>query len=395
MNRKVLVLGILILVAVGVGAVYYLTPGLLSDGDAPKASIPETDERTTGTTTPPPTEETTTTGSPSSNETTSTAVNGSGSGSGNYGLLPVWEAKYDGTCASCHMKGKTLHTAPFHPTEAVTEEQATWKFLDDDVQAAPNVALPNPQDSGITLEGQRLHCGDCHTVSNPAGFADPANAEPTRDPHAVHRGVIRDIGCLRCHDGSANTETASVNEPIDMRDSESGTLLSTHEEAPFAGPSGGPNGTGWTKYMDASSPDVTEGSCGDCHGRYHAEGNLSFTFDRETRVGPAADIPSGGAGIKMGESTLGCEACHAAGVHTVHTNGKMSSTFQLTRREGAKGAESCLVCHGVGVAKSYRGHFNPDTAERLGLLGDVDIEPDATGYNLTDGDCGFCHLRNP
>lgn len=395
MNRKAIALGIIVVVATGVVGAYYLMPGLFPGGEQRAASLPDSSVQTTRTTTQAPTTETTTTEAETNTAGNMTPSNNTGAASGSYGLLPVWEARYKGTCASCHMKGTSLHQAPFHPTEAATSEQVSWKFLDDNAQGAPNVALPNFQSTGITLNGKTLRCSDCHTVGNPAGFGDPANSAPTRDPHAVHRGVIGTDGCLRCHDAAADTDSGWVNDPIDMRDAESGRLLSTEAEAGLSGTDGKPNATGWTRYMDADSDAVTEGSCGDCHGRYHSNGNLSFTFDRNSRVGPAADIPSGAAGIDLGGTELGCQACHASGVHTVHTNGKMSATFQLTRRTGAKGAESCLVCHGVGVAAQYRGHFNPDTAERLGLLGSVDGPPDATGYNLTDGDCGFCHLSNP
>lgn len=303
-------------------------------------------------------------------------------------LLPAWGAVYNGSCSDCHMGTGSLHDSPFHPVGLNKQDTANW-FFDDDKQAGPNVKMSANQPSGISIRGKKAYCGDCHTATSSGGF-NPDKSAQTADPHSVHEDVTNREGCDRCHGNEAAADTNGVTSPINMVRQWDGDFLATTSEAPFRA-SGVQNG--WARYLSAQSNVVVEGSCGDCHGRYH-EGTMDFTFSVKSRVGPTTNV-TGGIGIMAGESELACEDCHVSDVHAVHTNGEIMLGLEQTEVSGLKGAESCLECHGVGVAESEGGHFIPNASRKLGLIGPRDVEPDAVGYNQTGGDCGFCHEQQP
>lgn len=307
------------------------------------------------------------------------------------GLLPLWAKSYDGTCAGCHMAtgGGSLHEPPFHPVGLSAQGNQHW-FWDHNRQAGPSLSMANAQVAGIKPLGRTVYCSDCHSVSNPSGFANASASGRTLDPHAVHENTVRREGCDRCHDGSATNATLGINYPISMVRDFDGDHLASRQEATY-GPNGSRTGSGWAKYGIAESPAISPKSCGDCHGQYHLA-TMGFSYTNETSVGPAV-YASGGVGVEIKNTKVQCKACHTTNVHAVHTNGQMN--YQpTTNLSQVQGAESCLECHGVGIARRNGGHYTGRGASQLGLLGKFDGEPDAVGYKVKDGDCGFCHESN-
>lgn len=377
-NRIAVLVGVaFVAAAVVVGALAGL--GWLQVGGQPPADdASDGSRRTTRTTT------TTTTPSPDGGNPTADIRKAGAS------LLPTWGAVYDGDCSDCHMGGESLHDAPFHPVGLSQQDSQNW-FFDNDRQVGPNVRLPAFQPSGIRVRGNEVYCSDCHTVSSSTGLAKSNSSDRTGDPHSVHQDVTAREGCDRCHGSDATSDTNGVTSPIDMTRNWDGDVLATAQETVEAGSNG--TGEGWARYLRVRSPAVVQGSCGDCHGQYHA-GNMDFTFTVQSRVGPSTQV-SGGVGVAAGESELECKACHVSDVHAVHTNGEITLGLNQTDVAGLQGAESCLECHGVGVAESEGGHFTPAGSRKLGLVGERDGPPDAAGYNRTDGDCGFCHETRP
>ena len=354
-----------------------------------------------------------------------------------YGLLPAWGETYDGGCAGCHMGTGSLHSPPFHPIGVDSESSSTF-FYDDNIQLAPNLEIDTSQPSAMSVSGNTTYCGDCHTATNPEGFADPQASGRTNDPHSVHDNVVVREGCGRCHNQKSQeqlelecsqchdfatpeqapepdetphsthssiiedegcdachqaltSEQEFLKSPLNMVRKWDQAFLATQSEAPY-----GPDGTNagedeWTKYPHPESSDIKEGTCGDCHGMYH-EQNIDFTFNSESRVGPVVRA-SGGPGINLGNNTLECGgSCHSNDVHAVHTNGEMSakrpSKMDLSN---VQGAESCFECHGKNIAENAGGHFTAEGSENLGLRGKYDVSPNAAGYDVVKGDCGFCH----
>lgn len=331
---------------------------------------------------------TTTTTQPTTTTTRTTTVQSSDLTDSNFGLVPLWEDRYDGSCAGCHMANgsNSLHDPPLHPVGLSPEDNEHW-FWDHDQQAGPSVSLENRQRAGISPLNRTVYCSDCHSVGNPDGFADPASSNRTLDPHAVHENTVRREGCERCHSSAANASTMGVDSPIDMTRGFDHELLASRTEAPV-GPNGSASGSGWAVYGQADSPDVAPNSCGDCHGQYH-EDTMNFSYSDETNVGPPVEA-SGGVGIRIQDTTFECGDCHTTNVHAVHTNGQMNrqTPGNLT---GVQGAESCLECHGVSIAERSNGHYTAKGAIGLGLFGEHDELPDAVGYKVEGGDCGFCH----
>lgn len=309
--------------------------------------------------------------------------NGLGAAERNGSLLPAFDAVYSGSCSDCHMGDGSLHDSPLHPIGLSKKTTSNW-FLDNAKQAGPNGQLAAFQPSGIRVDGKQLYCSDCHTASSPKGLANPDISERTGDAHSVHQDVTGREGCIRCHSDNATAATGGVRSQIDMTRTWDEDLLSTEQETTDGG---------LARYLQAESPAVVQGSCGDCHGQYH-RGNMDFSFTVESRVGPETTV-SGGVGVAAGDVELECKACHVTDIHAVHTNGEISLRLDRESPEGLRGAESCLECHGVGVAESEEGHFTNSGSRKLGLFGPRDGKPDAAGYNRTSGDCGFCHELRP
>lgn len=354
-----------------------------------------------------------------------------------YGLLPAWEQVYDGDCADCHMGNGSLHSPPFHPIGGDSGGSSTY-FYDDNIQLGPNLQTTNFQESGISISGKTTYCGDCHTAANRAGFANPETSQRTGDPHSVHDNVVKQDGCGRCHnekqqaslqvecgechdfntpeeapfpvESPHSTHSSVINDqgcnachqslinenqflksPLNMVRETGQESLATRSEAPYGADGTESGGDMWTKYPHPETADITANSCGDCHGTFHKQ-NIQFTFDSQSRIGPVVEA-TGGPGIHLGNNTLECGgSCHSNDVHAVHTNGEMSakkpSEMDLSN---VQGAESCNECHGRNIAEESGGHFTADGSRKLGLRGPNDGDPDAAGYDIVDGDCGFCH----
>ena len=364
----------LILAIVVVGGLGFVLGSNFGGGGAPSDGEP--------TVTP------TTTAAPTTTQTPTTTVANGGTNQSSFGLIPLWQESYDGTCAGCHMaKGESsLHDPPFHPVGLSAEDNEHW-FWDHNNQSGPNIALENPQVAGIQPQGTELYCTDCHAVRNPEGFENPALSNRSLDTHAVHENTVRREGCDRCHDRQANDSSWGVNSPIDMTRGFDKDFLADPAEATY-GANGSEAGSGWARYGQAENPEIAQRSCGDCHGQYHLA-TMQFSFSPDTNVGPPIDA-DGGVGIKLQDTEVQCGACHTTNVHAVHTNGQMNTqgTGNLTN---VLGAETCLECHGVSIAERNKGHYTAKGAIGLGLLGENDGEPDAVGYQVVGGDCGFCH----
>lgn len=349
-----------------------------------------------------------------------------------FGLLPMWQAAYNGTgthnydfngdgtpatrqCGNCHMGGGSKHSAPLHPIGLSPTDSGAW-FFDDNRQIGPNTRLVS-QPAGITPKGMSANCGDCHTPTNAAGFANPDTSGRTSDPHSVHTDVIGREGCIRCHSaggemfsgaisfrqGNATGATNGISNPINMNRVWDGKFLSSPQEAKYA-QDGSVGQGGWNKYKQADSQGAVAQGCGDCHGQYHANGGLAFTFDDSvgSRSGPIALVNDAESfGINSGGTTFTCGDCHVTDAHAVHTNGLVSSraTYntltdlnQTITEPGAQGAEYCPECHGQSIAKDFGNHFSPQAGDYLGLRGPRNVAPDATGMGVQNSDCGFCHL---
>lgn len=360
-------------------------------------------------------------------------------GTGLFGLLPMWQAAYNGSshgqlhdydfdddgvadtqqCGNCHMGGGSKHSPPLHPLGLGSLDSGEW-FFDDDSHRGPNTRLPY-QESGL-LPG--VGCGDCHTPTNPDGFATP-RADGSNDPHSVHRDVINREGCIRCHtyddetferqpralgkryqQGNATRATFGIVNPLNMTRAWDGTFLSTSSEANYTrrGNAPAPGGKGWNRYGRAESTNITQFSCGDCHGQYHLGRGIGFTFDGsvDSRLGPIAIVNDNkSAGVASGGYEFTCGYCHVTDAHAVHTNGRINQNVNFAMMDdmsrnvtlpGVRGAELCGECHAQAISNDYGGHFTPAAATRLGLEGARDAPPGRPGMGKGNADCGFCHF---